>query len=134
MTAYVSQGVDKFKLAAIVAHELNDQLRAHFGQGPGLKQAESTSGKFIEEAIKDGEYPLNPEASWKRWKEARKAQGWTFDPTYDKEKKKHPNLVENYHSLPEDERIKDYVYWAAINAILIADKHYTYPASKKGSK
>ena len=108
------------KLAAKIAHQLNDELREHFGQGPGLKQPDSSSGKFILAALKDGKYPLDPEASWKRWKAVRKEQGWTYDPTYDKEKKTHPNLVENYHTLSFEERVKDYIYWAVINTTIAA--------------
>ena len=123
-TAQVSVG-DVCELAASVAHQLNEVLRAHFGQGPGLKQSASVTGTHIQEALKDGVLPLDPKASWERWKKVRKAQGWTFDPTYDKEKKTHPNLVIDYNSLPERERLKDYTFWAAVNGVILGVKRLT---------
>lgn len=106
--------------AAEISHELNLALRAYFGQDDGLAKPSANLGKVIKEALKDGVYPLDPKASWERWKEMRLAEGWKFDPAYNKEKKTHPNLVIDYSSLPESERIKDYTFWAAVNAVIKA--------------
>lgn len=99
-----------------IAKEVNDALREFLGQAPSTVPA---SGKAAR-ALKDEGFPLDPEALWKRWKKTRLEEGWVYGPTYNEENKTHPNLVESYAHLHSNEKIKDYVFWAACKAAYAA--------------
>ena len=107
---------DKCLLVGEIAKKVNDQLREHFGQKPSPVPV---SGKAAQYQY-DHNFPLDPEASWKRWKKERLEQGWVYGPTYNAENKTHPNLVETYATLPFEEKIKDFTFWASCKAAFAA--------------
>lgn len=51
------------------------------------------------------------------WCDTREAQGWVFDYTLDREKKRHPNLV-GWMALPEMQRAKTRVFCAIVKSCL----------------
>ena len=109
----------KIFMAVKIIHGLNNRYRQEINQEPTTQSKEAFKNhcKSVEKTIETyGCYPLDPVRSWERWKKCRLAEGWTYSPTYDAENKKHPNLVEHYHLLPESERTKDIIHWAAIEA------------------
>ena len=61
----------------------------------------------VREAMKPGTQPRD---MWLKWKEARKAAGWTWGPTLNRPGKEHPNLIERYDELPVEERRKDLLF------------------------
>ena len=107
---------DKFLLVGEIAKSVNDELRKHFGQKPSPVKASGKAAQYMYE----NSFPLDPEASWKRWKKERLEQGWVYGWEYDAEKKTHPNLTESYSALNFNERTKDYVFWAVCKAAFAA--------------
>ena len=96
---------------ATIAHEINNDVRHHFGQIRSTMQGTKGGVEF------NLNQPLNPEASWKSWKIDRGLHGWQYGPVYDDKRLIHPNIVENYSDLPQLEQVKDFVHWASINAV-----------------
>lgn len=110
-------------IAADVAKNINNALRAYLGQEESKIPIDVKAlTKVLEE--NEGRYPLDPEASWKRWKKLRLEQGWVYNEKYNQELKHHPNLVDHYEELPLNERVKDFVYWAVVNTALEVSNHY----------
>ena len=99
---------DKLRIATIVK-DINNIIRKHFKQE---KSNVEVSEKAVEYCLI---YGFSPVESWERWKKARTDAGWTYGP-YNQEKKTHPNLIENYNLLPFEERVKDYTFYAAVEA------------------
>lgn len=104
------------RAAAVIATEVNNEIRRVFGQGgegaatPSMKVGNGHL-TFITATA-----PLDPEESWKRWKAWAVKDGWTYGEKLDRSKKEHPNLIDKYEDLPEKEKIKDYTYWTACYA------------------
>ncbi len=57
---------------------------------------------------------LTPEQSHAAWKAYKEAEGWKYGPVKDAEKKEHPCMVE-YDMLPQEQRVKDYLFKAVID-------------------
>ena len=108
-------------LAAKIAKDINNKLRAFLGQEKSNVDVDARA--LFTVLFQHGmQYPLDPKASWERWKKHRSMAGWTYSPTYNQELKQHPNLVDNYDQLPFGEKVKDFTYWAVVNATLKACK------------
>lgn len=60
---------------------------------------------------------LTPEGSHSLWSEEKVRAGWRFGPVKDVEKKEHPCLVP-YAELPQEQRVKDYLFKAVVTAML----------------
>ena len=107
----------KTELIAQIAHIINNDLRAYFGQEPSRVKLNTSA---VIESV--AQTKLDPEQNWLLWKRTRLNDGWVYGEKYDQDKKVHPNLVENYEDLPEKEKVKDYVYWAVVKScVLYAD-------------
>ena len=87
---------------------VNNAVREHKGQ----EFSHVSAMKFIDDKLTNSSAHQvenkSPEESWKEWKEARYADGWTYG-EYDQDKKTHPNLVEKYEELDKLERFKDVI-------------------------
>lgn len=57
----------------------------------------------------------SPSASHEKWLEQKRAEGWTYGPVKDVEKKEHPCFLP-YDGLPLDQRRKDYIFAAVAKA------------------
>jgi len=58
----------------------------------------------------------SPSASHDSWLRLKVADGWKYGPVKDAEKKEHPCCVE-YHELPQEQKAKDYIFRAVVQAL-----------------
>jgi hypothetical protein len=63
----------------------------------------------------------SPEDQHNSWLIDKKNNGWVYGPVKDTEKKEHPCIVP-YAELPLEQRIKDYLFKAIVQAFVGADK------------
>jgi hypothetical protein len=56
-----------------------------------------------------------PSASHESWLEEKRADGWKYGPVKDAAKKEHPCFMP-YDGLPVDQRLKDYLFSAIVEA------------------
>lgn len=75
----------------------------------------------VESAIKGVEFNLaNPDApasaSHDSWLAVKEAEGWTYGPVKDPEKKEHPCFVP-YEELPKEQQAKDHLFKAVVSAL-----------------
>lgn len=101
------------EVAAEAVKKANDEVRKLFGQEPSHQEVPVQ----VVRDVMNNDCPLEPEESWKRWKKSRLEAGWQLG-KYDQAKKTHPNLIDKYDDLPFDEKVKDFVFWATIKAVL----------------
>ena len=97
--------------AARIAKRMNDVVREYHGQKESTRRP---SGEAVLACISN---KFDPIASWERWKADMYEEGWKYGEEYDESKKTHPNLIDKYDDLPFKEKVKDYVFYASINAI-----------------
>ncbi len=57
-----------------------------------------------------------PENSHEKWLEQKAAEGWTYGPVKDPERKEHP-CFRPYSELPETQRAKDFLFRGTIHAL-----------------
>jgi hypothetical protein len=105
---------------ARVAHEVNRAYCLSLGDA---SQAEWENAPEWQKksAIAGVEFHLNnptagPSGSHDSWLRMKVADGWTFGPIKDPNKKEHPCCVE-YHELPREQKAKDYIFLAVVNAL-----------------
>lgn len=110
--------VNPLIVAANIAHAVNDAYRQHIGEPPSteditdldrLTDLMSALAK-AHASIARGR-PMNGEESHQVWMDAKIADGWTYGPVKDVEKKTHPCLVP-YEQLPKEQRFKDVLFMA----------------------
>ena len=70
--------------------------------------------EFHLEQLERGE-KTSPAASHVAWMIEKAREGWQYGPVKDHEKKVHPNLV-SYEQLPVEQRLKDYIFAAIVEA------------------
>lgn len=58
---------------------------------------------------------LSPEQSHESWMEQKRVEGWKLGPVKDPEKKEHPCFMP-YAELPLEQRIKDHLFKAVVEA------------------
>jgi hypothetical protein len=58
----------------------------------------------------------SPENSHESWLREKEAAGWKYGPVKNPELKEHPCFVP-YSELPQEQKIKDYLFTAIVNAI-----------------
>ncbi len=61
-----------------------------------------------------------PEASHENWLAQKKAEGWTYGPVKDPEKKQHPCMVP-FEDLPVEQQAKDYLFRAVVHALALVE-------------
>jgi RyR domain len=59
---------------------------------------------------------LGVDASHQAWLEHKRAEGWTYGPIKDPEKKEHPCYVP-YADLPAEQKAKDFIFRGVVHAI-----------------
>lgn len=58
-----------------------------------------------------------PDASHNSWLAQKEAEGWKYGPVKDPEKKEHPCFVP-YDQLPQEQKVKDYLFGAVVRSLL----------------
>lgn len=112
-------------LAAKVAHEVNraycdsigDDSQVPWAEAPDWQKQSAIEGV---KAI-SADPSLLPAVSHTLWCRQKKQDGWVYGPKKDAEAKTHPCLVP-YSDLPAEQQAKDYLFGAAVRAVLGVSK------------
>lgn len=107
--------------AARVAHEVNraycqaigDNSQPSWEDAPDWQKESAVAGV---KAIRDNP-DMTPEQSHENWMAQKKADGWTYGQKKDADKKEHPAFLP-YAKLPQEQRVKDYLFGAVVRAVL----------------
>jgi hypothetical protein len=104
-------------LVARVVHEANRVLQAQTGEevSPPYDLAPQWQKDSAILGIHEALAGKSPEELHVGWCVVKLADGWVYGLVKDGEKKTHPCLVP-YSELPEDQRIKDHMFSAIVNA------------------
>lgn len=114
---------------AKIAHETNraycetigDASQPTWLTAPEWQRQSAIKGvQFHLKAHESGETP-SPSASHDSWLEEKRADGWTYGPVKDAEKKEHPCYVP-YDELPIEQRLKDYLFGAIVASFAKAER------------
>lgn len=104
---------------ARVTHEVNRAIQAFQGD-PGVSPAWDDAPAWQRESAINGvKGALNgntPEQSHESWLAEKEANGWIYGPIKDEFVKTHPCILP-YDHLPDDQRIKDHVFVAIVQAL-----------------
>lgn len=108
------------ELIARTAHEVNRAFCAAIGDTPQPAWDESPDWQRAScldgvRAILEGRV-TSPEESHANWLAHKEADGWTWGPVKDPEKKQHPCMVP-YVQLPAEQRVKDHLFRAVVLAL-----------------
>lgn len=112
--------MDKFLLAARVAHEVNraycaatgDLSQPAWDDAPDWQRDSAINGVHFHVAHPDSA----PSDSHENWMREKVADGWVYGPVKDPDLKQHPCMVP-YDQLPEAQRVKDYLFIAVVRAV-----------------
>lgn len=111
---------------AIVAHEANraycatlgDNSQPDWKDAPQWQQDSARQGVFFHlSKLRNGQKP-SPAASHESWLEEKRRDGWSYGPVKDPAKKQHPCFIP-YEGLPLDQRMKDYIFSAIVEAFYV---------------
>lgn len=114
---------------AAVCHEANraycislsDFSQLPWDAAPIWQKASALKGvEFHLSNLEAGIKP-SPSASHDSWLEEKRKEGWTYGLVKDAEKKQHPCFVP-YNELPVEQRLKDYIFAAIVEAFFKASK------------
>lgn len=105
---------------ARVCHEANrglclalgDESQVSWEEAADWQQASAIAG--VRFALKNPD--ATPESLHEAWVEQKVAEGWVYGETKDPEQKTHPSLVP-YDELPGEQKAKDHVFLAVVNAM-----------------
>lgn len=105
---------------AAVCHETNRAYCAALGDNSQPAWADAPEWQRTS-AIKGVEFHLAnpgspPSRSHEEWLKEKEATGWKYGPVKDPEKKEHPCFVP-YDQLPPEQRIKDSLFIAVVDAL-----------------
>jgi hypothetical protein len=96
-------------------HSIGDHSQPDWLLAPDWQRESAVKGvKFHLEQLRKGVKP-SPSASHEAWLEEKRLSGWKCGPVKDPEKKEHPCFV-SYDQLPVEQRIKDYLFAAIVEA------------------
>lgn len=104
---------------AKICHAANGALREILGEEPSPSwedappEMRESGEKGIAFRIENPD--ATPERQHEKWMEHYIADGWIVGPVKDREKKEHPCLVP-YSELPPEQRLKDAIYVAIVEA------------------
>ena len=114
---------EQIEQVAIVCHEANraycatigDTSQLHWHNAPEWQRASSIKGVEFHIGHLSAGQKASPSASHESWLEEKKRDGWKYGPVKDAEKKEHPCFVA-YDELPLEQRMKDYIFSAIVEA------------------
>lgn len=121
--------MDKIEQIAEVCHGANrtycesigDYSQPMWNQAPDWQRDSAISGvRFHLENLERGTKP-SPSASHEAWLEQKRADGWKYGAVKDVAKKEHPCFLA-YNELPLEQRMKDYIFAAIVEAFYTASK------------
>ena len=118
-----SQMQDTVEKIASIAHEVNRAYCAALGDHSQPAWQDAPEWQRTS-AVKGVQFTLSnpgatPEASHESWLEEKRRDGWTYGPVKDPARKQHPCFVP-YGELPQDQRVKDYLFQAAVRSAAAA--------------
>lgn len=104
---------------AQLCHELNraycallgDTSQVPWDEAPDWQRSSAIAG--VEHALAG---TRTPEQSHESWLAQKSAEGWTYGPVKDVEKKQHPCFVP-YAELPDDQKLKNALFLGVVNAV-----------------
>lgn len=105
---------------ARITHEANRALQLIQGDpvvSPPWDEAPESQRESAKDGVRAALRGLNPEQLHDNWLAFKKDDGWTYGPVKDEELKQHPCFVP-YDELPEDQKLKDYLFQAIVNGYL----------------
>ena len=114
---------------ARICHEANRTYCASIGDNsqpswedaPQWQKDSAIQGaEFHVAALSLGRKP-SPSESHDKWLEAKRADGWKYGPVKDAAKREHPCFVP-YEQLPVEQRMKDYLFAAVVEAFFNASQ------------
>jgi hypothetical protein len=117
---------------ARIAHETNRAYCASIGDysqplwedAPEWQKSSALKGvNFHLDILEKGSLP-SPAASHESWLREKKAQGWKYGKEKNPEKKEHPCCVP-YDELPPEQRMKDFLFLAIVEAFYAAEAKTT---------
>lgn len=106
---------------ARVAHEINRAYCAAIGDdpqpswedAPEWQRSSAINGVHFHASHPDA----SPSASHDSWLAQKAAEGWKYGPRKNPDKKEHPCFLP-YDQLPQEQRVKDYLFKAVCNSLL----------------
>lgn len=108
---------------AMICHETNRAYCASIGDNSQKPWSEAEQWQR-DSAVKGVQFKLDhpgaaPSAQHDAWTADKVADGWAFGPVKDAALKTHPCLVP-YDALPVEQRLKDYLFVAIVDAFVSA--------------
>lgn len=112
--------VTKIEAIARVCHEANraycqalgDMSQPNWYEAPVWQRESACNGVRYHL----GNPAATPENSHEKWCEEKRASGWTWGPVKSEAKREHPCFLP-YDQLPAEQRAKDYIFRAIVNAM-----------------
>lgn len=104
---------------ARVCHEVNRAYCEAIGDNsqPAWENAPDWQRESAIEGVRAHlDAPRTPEESHALWSKHKRADGWVYGLKKDAAKKEHPCLVP-YDELPQDQRVKDYLFAAVVESL-----------------
>ena len=104
---------------ARVAHEANRGIQTAQGDeaiSPPWEEAPEWQKASIIAGVEKALEGASPEELHRSWCEKKREDGWIWGPKKDAKLQTHPCLVP-YDQLPSEQRLKDYVFAAIVNAL-----------------
>lgn len=106
---------------AMLCHEVNraycaatgDTSQVAWAEAPDWQKESAMAG--VKQILENPE--TTPEQSHEGWMTLKRAEGWTWGPKKDAEKKEHPCFM-TYENLPMEQRVKDHLFGATVRAAL----------------
>jgi len=114
---------------ASICHEANrayclsigDESQPEWATAPDWQRVSAINGvRFHLTELRAGR-PASPSASHESWLEEKRRDGWIYGPVKDPEKKQHPCFVP-YEQLPFNQRLKDYIFSAIVQAFFAGEQ------------
>lgn len=105
---------------ARTAHEINRAYCSALGDNsqPSWEEAPDWQKDSARNGVKfHSQEPRTAEESHESWIKQKEEEGWKYGPVKDADKKEHPCFLP-YHQLPEEQKVKDYLFKAVIESML----------------
>lgn len=105
---------------ARIAHDINrayceaigDTSQPTWDNAPGWQKQSALNGVDLHLANPNA----TPEQSHANWLKQKAAEGWSYGPVKDPERKEHPCFLP-YDQLPLEQKVKDYLFRAVVHAV-----------------